>query len=281
MVESLIVEGQLQAVVCRKVQGSKLKLVLGNRRWHAVNKINSSPELLARAGLPEGEKLKIRIKVKDLNDEEAFRQNLTENMVRADLSPLDHAHNQRLLRERFHWTEQKIAKFYNQSTSYVSLLKRGHQIPAELQELIRDKKLSLSDGLGLTDLPEQEQIEVVKENQDANGHVSTEGVRRHVRRRNGQQGGKKALTVKEIRKFWERVKEENERAGQSISWLLLPSSSLRVRSSKMLMRSPSGKFSKASSRKTSPIRTRLSKPAAVSPGYRAPPWTRPGSPLCG
>ncbi|MFK9780980.1 hypothetical protein ACJEM9_24685, partial [Escherichia coli] len=52
--------------------------------------------------------MKLRVKVRELNDEEAFEANLDENMIRDDLTPMDHAHNQRILRERFGWSEERI-----------------------------------------------------------------------------------------------------------------------------------------------------------------------------
>jgi ParB/RepB/Spo0J family partition protein len=208
MVASIIQQGQLQAVVCRKVQGSKLKLVLGFRRLRAIKRINENPELLNQKF--QGQKLKIRVKVKDMNDEEAFLQNLTENMIRDDLTPLDHAHNQRFLRDRFHWTEERIARFYKQSVSYVSLLKKTHQIPSELQSLIREKKLTLSDGIDLTTLPEQEQKQVVQEATGTNGHVDSTVVRQKVRDKKIAEGGKKARTLREVRKFFETLKEDKD-----------------------------------------------------------------------
>jgi ParB/RepB/Spo0J family partition protein len=211
MVESLLSEGQIQAIVCRKVQGSKLKVALGFRRLRAMLKINNTPELLARAKVPAGEKMKIRVKVREMNDEEAFLQNLAENMIRDDLTGLDHAHNQRRLRDQFHKTDTWIANYFKQSLSYVSLLKKANQIPAELQQLIRDKKLTLSDGIDLLSLPEQAQVQVVHEAQQTpDGKVDSGKVRNAVRTQRISEGGKQARTVREVRKFFEGLKEEED-----------------------------------------------------------------------
>jgi len=136
MVNSLLKYGQLQPVVARKVQGKKVQLVLGYRRAKAAKKINEDKLT------PEPFRLLVRMM--DLNEEESFERNVAENMHRSDLTPIDHAHNQRIFREKFGWDEKRIADFYNMSLGYVSQLRKVHQLPTEVQQEVKEGKMAAS-----------------------------------------------------------------------------------------------------------------------------------------
>jgi ParB-like chromosome segregation protein Spo0J len=105
--------------------------------------------------------LKLKCVVVSVNDEEAFRHNLTENKNRKSTSPVDDAHNQRRLRDNFGWSDTKIAEFYQKSPSYITLLKKLLLLPTETQAKVHRGELALNAAALLVELTPEEQTEVL------------------------------------------------------------------------------------------------------------------------
>jgi ParB/RepB/Spo0J family partition protein len=192
MVKSFEQEGQLQAVQVRRIHDNKVQLVLGYRRFNAARLYNERH--------PD-QPMKLRAKVVIVNDEEAFRRNIVENRERAECSPVDDAHNQRRLRERFGWTDTKIAEFYHVTPSCVCTLKKLLTLPSDVQKLVHERRLSVQAATGLADLPAQEQKEVLATSQ-AEG-LTSQNVVKQVRDKKIEKGKGQSRSLAEVRAFLE------------------------------------------------------------------------------
>jgi ParB family chromosome partitioning protein len=153
MVERFEEEGQLQPVMVRRLSGDSVELVLGYRRCLAMIEYNKRH--------PEAPK-KLKCTMVTCNAEEALRNNIVENIERKDCSVIDHAHNQRRLKEEHNWTDAQIAKLYKMSQGYVSQLRKLLVLPRPVQLLVHTKELPVSTAIKLADLPTEVMEEEVR-----------------------------------------------------------------------------------------------------------------------
>jgi ParB/RepB/Spo0J family partition protein len=193
LVKSFKEDGQIQPVLVRKVEGHKLQLVLGYRRYAASIKYNET--------YPE-EPMKLKCLVTTMSPEEAFRRNIVENRERKETTPVDDAMNMGRLREDHGWTDTKIAEFYEVTPAYVCQLKKLLGLREHIRKLVHTKKLSLQSAFQMADLNEKEQDEILTE-ASAEGDTSTKSVTKKVRGKKQKKGQGTARTLSEVREFFE------------------------------------------------------------------------------
>lgn len=146
--------GQLQPITVRRIAGQKVQLVAGYCRHAAAVKYNE---------LHPDAPMRLECKVQDMNDEEALQKNIIENMERNEVGPLDYAFAQRMLRERFQWTDGKIAELYHCTVGYISSLKKLLLLPSDVQKLVKNKTLPVQQAMDMANLSEQDQREILAE----------------------------------------------------------------------------------------------------------------------
>jgi len=227
MAESLMEHGQQQPCVARKV-GEKLQLVSGFTRV--------APARLIRTGFYDSTgahvcdpDFQVRVVLKNVNDEGSFIANIVENRERNATSPMDDAHNQDKLRDRYAKSDADIARLYRYDGSTVARLKRLLSLPAKVQEQVHLGMMPVQAALDLQELPPAKQEKAIAEATKPNGRVSGAKVREQVRDHHlsdhdeappfsdstpddaiaePARAVKKPRTVKEIREFFEQAMEE-------------------------------------------------------------------------
>ncbi|MGQ0720495.1 MAG: ParB/RepB/Spo0J family partition protein [Candidatus Eiseniibacteriota bacterium] len=125
--DSIREQGLLQPVLVRRASGGVYELIAGERRWRAA----------ARAGFEQ-----IPAIVREASDEEMLPLALVENLVRADLNPIDEALAYRELADVFEWTQEEIARWVGRGRVNVANTLRLLNLPASLQEEVREGRLS-------------------------------------------------------------------------------------------------------------------------------------------
>lgn len=158
LANSIAENGQIQPVTVRKVADNRVQLVVGYRRYAAVCKLNK--------GKKKDDRLKLKCILATANDEESFRKNIKENKDRKSTSPVDDAHNQRRLREEYGWSDTRIAEFYGCSPSMITLLKKILLLPTDVQAKVHRRELALNAAAAMVELTPEEQIEVLKPEED-------------------------------------------------------------------------------------------------------------------
>ncbi|CAN5470868.1 ParB/RepB/Spo0J family partition protein [soil metagenome] len=136
--------GLLQPLVVRPAaadapEGAEWELVAGERRWRAVR----------RLGWTE-----VPVVVKQIDDRAMLVLAIVENVQRADLSPLEEAAGYRRLIEEFGLTQREVADVVGRERSTVANVLRLLQLPASVQRLVGEGKLSMGHAralLGVTD----------------------------------------------------------------------------------------------------------------------------------
>ena len=118
--------GVLQPILVRPV-GAGYELLAGERRWRAAR----------RAGLSV-----IPAVVRTTDDLGSVERALVENLHRQDLTPLEEAAAYQQLIEDFHFTHEQVATRVGKSRSAVSNMLRLLSLPASIQHLLGDGRLS-------------------------------------------------------------------------------------------------------------------------------------------
>lgn len=129
-------KGVLQPLILRLDPGlpGHYQIVAGERRWRAAQmaKIHSLPAVL-----------------RDLSDAEVLEIAIVENIQRADLNPLEEALGYRQLMDRFGHTQEAMAQALGKSRSHIANLLRLLGLPAEVQDHLREGRLSAGHARAL------------------------------------------------------------------------------------------------------------------------------------
>ena len=153
-IESLAVSlkerGAIQPVVVRRV-GGQYELVAGERRLRAAR----------AAGLES-----LPAIVRDLSDDEAATITLIENIQREDLNPIDEAQALRGLADRLNQTHEQVAEQVGRARATVTNLIRLLELCPEVQQLVRDGKISMGHARVLVTLPVNRQKKLAQTIQD-------------------------------------------------------------------------------------------------------------------
>lgn len=140
---SIEASGLLQPVVVRARPNGKYELIAGERRWRAVQRLGWK---------------KIPAVVKDVDDRALLTLALIENLQRDDLSPLDAGLGYQRLMQEFSIPQQEVARLVGKDRSTVSNTLRLLRLPAEVQGLLQQRKLTEGHGRALLALNDPREI---------------------------------------------------------------------------------------------------------------------------
>jgi len=134
LAKSIKTKGILQPLIVRRVEGSMYEIVAGERRWRAaqIAQLHEAPVL-----------------VRSLDDSEVMEVAIIENIQRADLNPLEEAEGFRHLIDRFGRTQEMIASALGKSRSHIANLLRLLNLPTDVQDLLRDGRMSAGHARAL------------------------------------------------------------------------------------------------------------------------------------
>lgn len=143
LVESIKKFGVLQPIVIRPhLNGDGYELVCGERRFRAS----------ISAGFDE-----IPCSIRNLTDDEAFELQITENLQRQDINPMEESDAFHQLTKRGMTTAEKIAKQLHKSPQYVYDRLALQKCISEVQNGVRNGKLSISVGKQFARLTQDDQ----------------------------------------------------------------------------------------------------------------------------
>jgi ParB family chromosome partitioning protein len=139
LADSIRQKGVIQPLIVRRKLGRDVyEIVAGERRWRAAQ----------LAQLHE-----IPVVVRDLDDAEVLEIAIIENIQRSDLNAIEEALGFRQLMTRFGHTQEKLAEALSRSRSHVANLLRLLTLPADVQDMVRDGKLSAGHARALIGHP--------------------------------------------------------------------------------------------------------------------------------
>ena len=128
LAQSVREKGLLQPIIARpdRERGG-FEIVAGERRWRAAQKaaLHTVPVI-----------------VRELSDQEATEFALIENVQRTDLNPIEEATGYSELIERFGYTQEQVAEVIGKSRSHLANTLRLLRLPASVQALLQDGRLT-------------------------------------------------------------------------------------------------------------------------------------------
>ncbi|MBI4883323.1 MAG: ParB/RepB/Spo0J family partition protein [Actinobacteria bacterium] len=165
--------GVLQPVLVRPTGDGTFELIAGERRWRAAR----------RAGLAV-----IPAIIRETDDIGSVERALIENLHRQDLTPLEEAAGYQQLIEDFSLTHEQVAKRMGKSRSAVTNTLRLMSLPASIQALLADGRLTAGHAKALLGTPDrafQEQLA----RRAVSEQWSVRALEEAVRERSGGSGG--------------------------------------------------------------------------------------------
>jgi ParB family chromosome partitioning protein len=139
LANSIRTHGVLQPILVRPIPGGKFEIVAGERRWRAAQ----------RAGLHT-----IPAVVRELNEVEVLEIAIVENVQRTDLNPIEEAQGFQALIDRFGRTQEEIAEAVGKSRPHIANMLRLLKLPEDLQEMVRDGRLSSGHARAILTAPD-------------------------------------------------------------------------------------------------------------------------------
>jgi ParB family chromosome partitioning protein len=143
LADSIREQGIVQPLIVRERNGN-FELIAGERRWRAAQLLN----------LPE-----VPVIVRQADDRAVLELALIENLQRENLNPIEEAHGYAQLADQFQLTQEEIAAKVAKSRTVVANALRLLKLPAPVQKLIREGRLSVGHAkviLGLSDEKKQQ-----------------------------------------------------------------------------------------------------------------------------
>lgn len=126
LADSVRQNGILQPLVVRR-RGDRYQIVAGERRYQAAR----------LAGLRA-----VPVVVRSVSDEEVLQLALIENLQRSDLNAIEAARGYHALIEQNGLTQEELGKVLSKSRSAIANALRLLDLPEEVQDLVRDGKMS-------------------------------------------------------------------------------------------------------------------------------------------
>lgn len=140
LADSIRAHGVLQPILVRPAAGqpNRFEIVAGERRWRAA-------QMVGLATIPA--------QVRSFVDRDTLEVAIVENVQRSDLNPIEEALGYQALMERFGRTQADVAERVGKSRPHIANMLRLLQLSDELQELVREGKLSAGHARAVLTAP--------------------------------------------------------------------------------------------------------------------------------
>ena len=165
LARSIRVDGVIQPILVRPA-GERYTLVAGERRVRAAK----------LAGLTE-----ISAIVRDIPQERLLEVTLVENIQRENLNPIEEAQAYDRMSRELGIVHEEIAQRTGRDRSTITNFLRLLRLPADVQQLLAERRLSIGHARALLGLPDEEQQRALAEKAAAQG-LSVRQVERAVHR---------------------------------------------------------------------------------------------------
>ena len=140
-------KGIIQPLVVRKMQ-QHYELIAGERRWRAAQ----------RAGLRE-----VPVVIQDVSDDAALEIALIENIQREDLNAIEQAEAFHSLIEKFHLSQEEMARRVGKDRSTVANSLRLLKLPSAIKNDILEERLTMGHARAILSLETNELMEQARQ----------------------------------------------------------------------------------------------------------------------
>lgn len=140
---SIRVQGVMQPILVRPIDGGRYEIIAGERRWRASR---------------IAELAEVPVLVREIPDEAALAMSLIENIQRENLNPLEEAQGIQRLIDEFSMTHQEAADAVGRSRPATSNLLRLLSLPDPVRELLMAGDIEMGHARALLSLSSVQQI---------------------------------------------------------------------------------------------------------------------------
>jgi ParB family chromosome partitioning protein len=152
--------GLLQPILIRPISHG-FEIVAGHRRFHACRSLRWRF---------------IPCKIREMSDKQAYEIQLTENMQRKAMDPVEEAEAFRRYVMDFGWGGvSELAKKIGKSEEYVSHRIQLLKLPDDIKDQVITSRLNVSQAMELTNLSQERQSEIIE--QVINGNLTVKQIR--------------------------------------------------------------------------------------------------------
>lgn len=136
LANSIRAKGVIQPLIVRDRPNhpGEFEIVAGERRWRAA-------QMAQQHDLP--------VIHREFTDTEVLEVAIIENIQRSDLNPVEEAFGYRQLMDKFGHTQEQMAEALGKSRSHIANLLRLLSLPPDVQEFLRDGRLSAGHARAL------------------------------------------------------------------------------------------------------------------------------------
>lgn len=145
LAQSISVHGLVQPIVVRK-NGGRFQIIAGERRWRAARSL----------GLQ-----KVPVVIKAESDAQVMEVALIENIQRENLNPMEEARAYYRLANEFGLTQEEVALQTGKERSTVANFLRLLKLPSLVQDLVKDRQLSMGHARALLSLENTDSQEIL------------------------------------------------------------------------------------------------------------------------
>ena len=146
--DSIKQQGVLQPIVVRKQASGLYEIVVGERRWRAAQ----------LAGLETVPSI-----IKDINNSQAARISLIENLQREDLNAMDQARGLQRLQMEFNLSQEDLGRAVGKSRSSITNLLRLTKLSQEVQKMLEQGMIEMGHARALLSLKEEKQAALARD----------------------------------------------------------------------------------------------------------------------
>jgi ParB family chromosome partitioning protein len=148
LVNSIREHGLLQPILIRPL-GQGFEIVAGHRRFQACRSLRWRS---------------IPCRIREISDKQAYELQLTENIQRKSMDPIEEAEAFRRYVIDFGWGGvSELARKLGMSEEYISHRIQLLKLPDEIKEQILTQRLNVSQAIELSNIPTQTQSEIISE----------------------------------------------------------------------------------------------------------------------
>ena len=147
LAKSIREQGVLQPILARKLASGSYEIVVGERRWRAAS----------LAGIKS-----IPVLVKNINNDDAAKISLIENIQREDLNAMDQARGLLRLKMEFNLSQEELGSAVGKSRPTIANLLRLTTLSKDVQEMLETGKIEMGHARALLSLDPKDQSAVAK-----------------------------------------------------------------------------------------------------------------------
>lgn len=141
LAQSIKINGVVQPILARRLEGGHYQIVAGERRWRAAQ----------RAGIQ-----RIPAVVREIPDEKMLELALIENIQRQELNAIEEAYAYKRLIETLGLTQEAVAQRVGRDRTFITNYLRLLRLPEDIQKLVEDNTISMGHARALLGVDDQD-----------------------------------------------------------------------------------------------------------------------------